>query len=430
MRGGVRRLGRLLVARLGTLLIAFGAVLLIAGGAVQVLRQAELQAIDDAEQAPAFEASLRGELGDGRVGGAAAIDAAEVEDAAADRAGAGAASEGAGAAAGGSGAAGGAEAQRSSLAAHGTAVAASARAGADADADGAAASSADGSAYPQPLAAGQAPGGGAASPTGSGLASDNLSGTGVSAVGTGGEPGGASNTADGRSRFRDGTRLRFLPFGELRRPRFRNPPPGGYPGPEVASGTGITGAGTQTATVDRQGTTDAATAEAGESVPPERIIIPSLHLDRSVVEIGWEVELVDNDALRSVWQTAAHAAGFHRGSAPLGGAGNTVISGHNNIDGAVFAELHKLEPGARVTLAGDNVRREYEVELNFVVRETGAPREQRLENARWIGPTPDERLTLVTCYPPWGNTHRTIVVARPVGGLISGAAGLPPGRAR
>ena len=63
--------------------------------------------------------------------------------------------------------------------------------------------------------------------------------------------------------------------------------------------------------------------------------------------------------------------------------------------------------------AGDD-RHVYEVEANFVVQEEGASTENRAHNAQWIGPTPDERLTLVTCFPPWSNTHRTIVIARPV----------------
>jgi sortase A len=53
------------------------------------------------------------------------------------------------------------------------------------------------------------------------------------------------------------------------------------------------------------------------------------------------------------------------------------------------------------------------VESRFVVRDKGEPEEKRLENARWIGPFPDERLTLVTCWPYTNNTHRVIVIAKP-----------------
>ena len=37
-----------------------------------------------------------------------------------------------------------------------------------------------------------------------------------------------------------------------------------------------------------------------------------------------------------------------------------------------------------------------------------------MENAAWIMPSEDERLTLVTCWPYTSNTHRLIIVARPV----------------
>jgi LPXTG-site transpeptidase (sortase) family protein len=40
--------------------------------------------------------------------------------------------------------------------------------------------------------------------------------------------------------------------------------------------------------------------------------------------------------------------------------------------------------------------------------------EQRVENARWILPSEDERLTLITCWPYESNTHRLVLVAKPV----------------
>ncbi len=38
----------------------------------------------------------------------------------------------------------------------------------------------------------------------------------------------------------------------------------------------------------------------------------------------------------------------------------------------------------------------------------------RLDNARWLNRTDDVRLTLVTCWPKISNTHRLILVARPL----------------
>ena len=39
------------------------------------------------------------------------------------------------------------------------------------------------------------------------------------------------------------------------------------------------------------------------------------------------------------------AAGWQQGSAPLGVVGNTVLNGHNNIHGDVFARLGGRPPG-------------------------------------------------------------------------------------
>ena len=39
----------------------------------------------------------------------------------------------------------------------------------------------------------------------------------------------------------------------------------------------------------------------------------------------------------------------------------------------------------------------------------------RMKNAQWILPSVDERLTLISCWPYESNTHRLIVVARPLG---------------
>jgi len=49
----------------------------------------------------------------------------------------------------------------------------------------------------------------------------------------------------------------------------------------------------------------------------------------------------------------------------------------------------------------------------MILEERDAPVEQRLENARWLARSEDERLTLITCWPPESNTHRLIIVAIP-----------------
>lgn len=147
--------------------------------------------------------------------------------------------------------------------------------------------------------------------------------------------------------------------------------------------------------------------------PPTRIVIQAIGLDAPVVEVAWKT--VERNGKRvSEWETADHAAGFHKYSAYPGQGGNTVLSGHHNIKGEVFRDLVKLQPGDEILLYAEQREYHYQVADNFILREAGVSEEERQRNARWIAPTADERLTLVTCWPYTSNTHRVIVVARPV----------------
>ncbi|MBK7781141.1 MAG: sortase [Ardenticatenia bacterium] len=145
---------------------------------------------------------------------------------------------------------------------------------------------------------------------------------------------------------------------------------------------------------------------------PDWIRIPSLGVDSPVLPVGWtDPDQAEDGSVE--WRTADFGAGLHAGSARLGEAGNTVISGHNNIAGAVFRRLAELKPGDDVFLSAAGQDWTYTVERRFIVPEEGASDARRRANARWIDSSPDERVTLVSCYPPWGNSHRVIVVARP-----------------
>lgn len=146
--------------------------------------------------------------------------------------------------------------------------------------------------------------------------------------------------------------------------------------------------------------------------PPTWIKAPAIDLDAPVVEIGFKTTYI-GDTPVTEWQLPANAAGFHRDTAYPGNPGNTVLSGHNNIQGEVFRYLVDLEPGDEVFLyVGDTVYR-YVVSSKEVIPEKGMPAEVRIANAQRIAPGGEERLTLVTCWPYTGNSHRVIVVAMP-----------------
>ena len=144
--------------------------------------------------------------------------------------------------------------------------------------------------------------------------------------------------------------------------------------------------------------------------PPTRIVAAAIGLDAPVVSMGWKV--VGGAA---EWDVPKDAAGWHINSAPAGQVGNTVLSGHHNVEGKVFRYVVDLEIGDEVILyAGERAFAYTETE-KYILKEAGMPWAVRLKNAQWIGATADERLTLVTCWPyEWpGNTHRVVVVARP-----------------
>jgi sortase (surface protein transpeptidase) len=49
----------------------------------------------------------------------------------------------------------------------------------------------------------------------------------------------------------------------------------------------------------------------------------------------------------------------------------------------------------------------------LILPEAGQPLEVRVENAKYILPTEDERVTLVTCHPYGSLRNRLIVIAYP-----------------
>jgi len=149
------------------------------------------------------------------------------------------------------------------------------------------------------------------------------------------------------------------------------------------------------------------------TIGPDRIVIPAISVDARVIPVGWQ-SVVRGGQVVVEWETAAYAAGFHKDSALPGQVGNTVISGHNNIKGAVFRKLYTLKPGDEVILFDDGREYRYRVERTLILKDKGEPLEVRVRNAQWIAPTSDVRLTLVSCWPETSNTHRVVVVARPL----------------
>lgn len=147
---------------------------------------------------------------------------------------------------------------------------------------------------------------------------------------------------------------------------------------------------------------------------PDRIIIPAIHLDAPILSSTY-TSLELRDQWFEQWKVPDEfAAGWQTNTAPLGMIGNTVIGGHHNEYGKVFGHLIDLEIGDIIYVFSGKITFEYKIVDKQILQERDVSLDIRKANAKWISPTGDERLTLVTCWPKRSNTHRLIIVAEPV----------------
>jgi sortase A len=98
---------------------------------------------------------------------------------------------------------------------------------------------------------------------------------------------------------------------------------------------------------------------------------------------------------------AGYSVTHYSFSAPFG-TGNTVLYGHDDIQGSVFGHLYDLVAGdlINVTVAGQT--QTYRVSGHEIVAPT---------SVGVLAPTGDVRLTLITCWPYNVDTKRWIVTA-------------------
>jgi sortase A len=149
--------------------------------------------------------------------------------------------------------------------------------------------------------------------------------------------------------------------------------------------------------------------------PPTYITIPSVGIDSQVVPVGWEMLPGKEGRDSAQWQVAEYAVGHHQGSANPGENGNVVMSGHVDWKGEVFRNLHKVKPGAEVHVYSGDREYLYIVVDTKLVKEEGpdVTDAMRQANAAYMNPTPDQTLTMITCWPYGVDDHRLIVIAKP-----------------
>jgi LPXTG-site transpeptidase (sortase) family protein len=156
--------------------------------------------------------------------------------------------------------------------------------------------------------------------------------------------------------------------------------------------------------------------------PIVRLVISRLKVKRAVVEIG----VVDPRSGGMEWDTdrlfdtqnRPDLIGHLEGSANPGESGNIVLVGHNYTytGNGVFVNLQKLETGDKITVYTESGQElVYQVTKVKLVPYSGDGSELE-RHLRFLDPTPEERLTLVTC----GGANigffnkRVYVVAEPV----------------
>jgi sortase A len=152
---------------------------------------------------------------------------------------------------------------------------------------------------------------------------------------------------------------------------------------------------------------------ANPGLEPERLLIPIIDLFVPVFHA--DDFAVENENGTSVqwWAPEAVAAGWQPDTAGLGAPGNTVLYGYHNIYGSVFQDLHLLLVGQVIQLKAGEELFSYRVAFTKIIDERCPAWNLASDAVRWILPSTDERLTLVTCYPPEGSSQRLIVVAIP-----------------
>ncbi|MFI6722983.1 class E sortase [Streptomyces sp. R-74717] len=122
---------------------------------------------------------------------------------------------------------------------------------------------------------------------------------------------------------------------------------------------------------------------------------------------GWEWPVLENTEVRTLQKGIGHYAGTAR----LGARGNFAVAGHRRTYGDPFKDFPKLRPGDAVVLTDGTTWFTYRIDkkpYRTVPSDIGVidpvPRRSGFDG-------PGRYLTLTTCDPEWGSSHRLIAWA-------------------
>jgi len=160
------------------------------------------------------------------------------------------------------------------------------------------------------------------------------------------------------------------------------------------------------------------TAEPYQGLPPVSLRVPDLALELPITAMGWVVTEA-NGQRTTEWIVPLDSIGWHVNSAGAGGAGNTILSGHQASGDALFAPLAlgDIAAGQEIQLVDDQGQTFiYRVtEVSEPIPLVGATEEDNALAQTYVAPTTTPQLTLVTGWPDFTTTHRIFAVAEYVG---------------
>lgn len=150
----------------------------------------------------------------------------------------------------------------------------------------------------------------------------------------------------------------------------------------------------------------------GSTLPLE-VSIPVIGIKAPVIPVGWHTERTASGTT-VLWHSPGSSAGFLVNSAAPGSGGNAVFYGHHNVYGSVFRGLDRLQPGDVLSVRNAAETIDYVVEQVDVFEENSVSASQKLVHMEYFAPTSTEHITLLTCWPFTGNSHRVAVIAKPI----------------
>lgn len=153
---------------------------------------------------------------------------------------------------------------------------------------------------------------------------------------------------------------------------------------------------------------------AEEAGAPQRLVAPSIDFAAPIEAMGWQVTQVEGER-KAVWQVPENSVGWHLNSAQPGTAGNMVLSGHHLLGAAVFAPLARgeLALGAPLLVTDDQGRTFlYQVSaIGEPIPAIGGTPEEQQQAEAYLAPSSEAKLTLMTGWPDFSDTHYLFISA-------------------